>query len=230
MSQNATPGIGTRAFISHNSKDKPFVRTLEADLQANGCTAWVDENQMYAGDSLLQGISTGLQNNDYVLAVFSAHFAASNWAQQEISAAVAMQNSGKGIKVIVLRLDDTPLPALLQGSIYVDFRGDYTAGLNQLLRALTRPVATPIQAPVTLSVDRAKLVAVLNSLDSVSLTSAINHIAGAGAHDIPQQPVPIRVQALLGFAEGAVGPGLNAVASVVVQLFPNTASKIGPFR
>jgi hypothetical protein len=37
-------------FLSHNSKDKPFVRRLSKGLQAHGIRVWVDEAEMQLGD------------------------------------------------------------------------------------------------------------------------------------------------------------------------------------
>ena len=40
-------------FLSHNSKDKPFVRKLADDLRKKGHYVWVDEAEIKVGDSLI---------------------------------------------------------------------------------------------------------------------------------------------------------------------------------
>lgn len=80
----------------------------------------------------------------------------------------------------------------------------------------------PHTPPTRLKVNRSNLVALLDGLDSTSLTSVVNHIDGAARHDNQNQSVPARVQSLLSFAESTVGCGLNEVAHVVMKLFPNT--------
>jgi len=164
-----------------------------------------------------------------VLAIYSAHFKASAWANMELSAVVARQNSGRGTRVIAIRLDDSELPTLLQGNLYVDFRGDYETGLTALLRALGSTAAGQLAPHPGLSVDRSRLVAVLSGLDAVSLSHVVNLIPLAGAYDNPMQSPAMRVAAVLAFAEGAAGPGLNAVAAAVVRQFPHLKDRIGPF-
>jgi hypothetical protein len=49
-----------KAFISHSSVDKEFVRTLKRDLNANGIATWLDEDQLNLGDSLIEKLDAGL--------------------------------------------------------------------------------------------------------------------------------------------------------------------------
>ncbi|MCG9963222.1 toll/interleukin-1 receptor domain-containing protein [Shewanella cutis] len=44
-------------FLSHNHKDKAFVRKLARDIDAHGIKVWIDEAEMKIGDSLVQKIS-----------------------------------------------------------------------------------------------------------------------------------------------------------------------------
>jgi hypothetical protein len=37
-------------FLSHNHKDKPFVRKLALDLEGHGIKYWIDEAEMKIGD------------------------------------------------------------------------------------------------------------------------------------------------------------------------------------
>ena len=41
-------------FLSHNSKDKHFVRKLANDLRRQGFYVWVDEAEIKLGDSLIE--------------------------------------------------------------------------------------------------------------------------------------------------------------------------------
>ena len=47
-----------RAFISHSSKDKKFVRTLKEGLQLNSISTWIDEDEIDFGDSLLEKLDS----------------------------------------------------------------------------------------------------------------------------------------------------------------------------
>lgn len=93
----------------------------------------------------------------------------------------------------------------------------------------TRTVAPTTSVKTSQNVDRGKLIDVLDGMDSNSLTSVITRLPDAGRYDNPNLTVSERVASLVRFAESTVGPGLNAVATVVVQRFPSTKDKIGPF-
>jgi hypothetical protein len=60
------------AFLSHSSKDKPFIRQLAADLTANGIDVWLDEQRIGVGDSIPEQIAQGLAQSDYFLVAISA--------------------------------------------------------------------------------------------------------------------------------------------------------------
>lgn len=58
-------------FLSHNHKDKPFVRRLSERLQAYGIRTWVDEAEMRVGDSLISKIEIAIQEFKYLGVVLS---------------------------------------------------------------------------------------------------------------------------------------------------------------
>ena len=51
-----TPSI----FLSHNHRDKPFVRTLAQDLRAVGAKVWLDEAEIQVGDSIITRFSSAI--------------------------------------------------------------------------------------------------------------------------------------------------------------------------
>jgi predicted peroxiredoxin len=77
--------VGARvAFISHSSKDKPFVRQLAADLVAAGVQIWLDEQRIRVGDSIPERIAQGVAESDFFLVVISADSVKSAWVQKEL--------------------------------------------------------------------------------------------------------------------------------------------------
>lgn len=71
-------------FISHNSKDKPFVRKLASSLRTHNIRCWVDEAEIRFGESLVQKISDAISKIDLVIAVISNNSVYSNWIRQEL--------------------------------------------------------------------------------------------------------------------------------------------------
>jgi len=54
-----------RLFLSHSSKDKPFVRLFCEDLEAAGFKVWLDEVQLRIGDSLPLEIAEAVDKTDF---------------------------------------------------------------------------------------------------------------------------------------------------------------------
>src|SRR6516162_9728741 len=122
----------SKIFVSHSSKDKPFVRKLVEALKKHLLNVWVDEAGLKVGDSLVGKISQALKDADYLVIVLSQASVSSRWVEQELNAALTNQISGKGIVLPVL-LEDCELPMLLRDRLYADFRTDFNVGLQTLL-------------------------------------------------------------------------------------------------
>jgi hypothetical protein len=131
-----------KVFVSHNSKDKPFVRRLVTALEARDVQVWFDEQALGVGDSIVKGISTGLKDADYLLVVLSTNSVKSAWVQTELNAAMMEETSKKGIVVLPAVIDDCEIPILLRDRIYADFRQSFEVGLNGLLRVFAQETDT----------------------------------------------------------------------------------------
>ena len=111
-------------FLSHNHKDKPFVRKLAADLVEKGIQVWIDEAEIKIGDSLIQRISTGIYQMDYLGVVLSPNSVNSRWVQEELEQALHVQISEGYVKVLPLLLVDCQIPGFLRDKAYADFRNE----------------------------------------------------------------------------------------------------------
>lgn len=125
-----------RVFISHSSKDKPFVESLVEQLQHLGVETWFDAHQLQPGDSIVQGIQSGLSDSDYLVLVLSKHSIASRWVQAEFNAAFVRDVEGKGTRIIPIRIDDCEIPPLIADRVYIDFRASFHDGLKRLAERL----------------------------------------------------------------------------------------------
>jgi hypothetical protein len=126
----ATPEI----FLSHSSKDKPFVRRLADDLERKGISVWLDAREMMVGDSLRQKVEEGIKTSAWLGIVISHNSVQSPWVNAELSAGFARELSEGRVFVLPMLIDDCEIPALLRDKIYADFRQDYHGGLEALLR------------------------------------------------------------------------------------------------
>ena len=127
---------GKVAFISHSSKDKPFVRQLAADLSANGIGVWLDEQRIHVGDSLPEKIAQGLASSDYFLIAVSQHSVDSPWVKKELNSALVTEVQRRKVHVLPLKLDGAEMPDAINDKKYADFSTSYKAGVDEFLAAL----------------------------------------------------------------------------------------------
>jgi hypothetical protein len=131
------------AFISHSTRDKPFVRKLAADLVASGVKVWLDEQQILVGDSIPEKIAQGLAESDFFLIVVSANSVDSAWVQKELSSALVHEIERRKVTVLPIKLDGVPMPGTIHDKLYADFSRSYEDGLAKLLQSIrAREVVT----------------------------------------------------------------------------------------
>jgi len=124
------------AFISHSSKDKPFVRQLAADLSSRGIEVWLDEQRIRVGDSIPEKIAQGLAQSDFFLIAVSQHSADSAWVQKELNNALVAEVQRRKVHILPMKLDDAALPAAIADKKYADFSSSYKRGLEEVVSAI----------------------------------------------------------------------------------------------
>ena len=127
-------------FLSHNHRDKPFVRRLGQDLQAEGILVWIDEAEILVGDSLIGKIETGIDGMDYLGVVLSNNSVQSEWVNREVRIALDREINHRRVTVLPILIEECPIPGFLRGKAYADFRSNdnYGAAFQELLRSLKR--------------------------------------------------------------------------------------------
>ncbi len=121
-------------FLSHSSKDKPFVTRLAIDLLNRGIPVWFDKWEMDAGDSLLGSIADGISDTTRLILVLSNNSIGSSWVKRELMIALEKEERAGGIFLLPVRLDDCEIPLLISGRLYADFRDpdSYYESLDRL--------------------------------------------------------------------------------------------------
>jgi len=120
-------------FISHSSKDKPFVRKLAGDLLSAGIRVWVDEQQLLIGDPLPDRIAQGLAESDFFLLVVSENSAGSEWVKRELSVAMVQEIEKKAVTVLPIKIDGAKIPLSISDKVYADFSAGYDDALQRLI-------------------------------------------------------------------------------------------------
>ncbi|MEW8232772.1 MAG: toll/interleukin-1 receptor domain-containing protein [Candidatus Thiodiazotropha endolucinida] len=123
-------------FLSHSSKDKPFIRQLATDLKKNGVGVWLDEQNIAVGDSIVERVGQGLAESDYFILAMSNNSMNSPWVTKELNQALVSEIEQRDVKILPLKLSDCEIPALIKDKKYADFSSQYQSGLNSLLAAI----------------------------------------------------------------------------------------------
>lgn len=134
----------SKVFLSHSSKDKPFVLMLAGDICASGIGVWIDKVEILVGDSLIRKISEGIVESNYVVGCLSSNSVESNWVREELEIAATLGINGTRVVVLPIILDDCTVPTFLAHRLYVDFRQSaiYDQSFRELLRRID-PLALP---------------------------------------------------------------------------------------
>jgi hypothetical protein len=169
MPQNVPPKV----FVSHASEDKDrFVRHFAERLRARGVDAWVDEWEIYPGDSLVDKIfEEGLKEASVVIVVISRFSVDKPWVREELNAGV-VKRINRGGRLIPIVLDDTPVPEVLKNTVWAN-----VSDLNSFDKEFDRIVSTifdhrpkpPLGEPPAYVTARSAAVPGLSDIDTLVL-------------------------------------------------------------
>lgn len=158
--------MSTSVFLSHNHKDKEFVRRLATDIESHGIRVWFDEAEMKIGDSLIQKIREGIDNVDYFAVILSTNSVKAPWVENELDVAMNYQIAGK-IKVLPIILEEVELPSFLVGRLYSNFAT--TESYNIELKRLITSMGVVFNKNVVSPRDGSSLMQSLDSANSIGL-------------------------------------------------------------
>jgi hypothetical protein len=129
-------GHDITVFLSHATPDKEIVRRLATDLVASGVQVWLDEQRILVGDSIVERLSQGLAETDFLVFVATADSVSSEWARRELNSALMSEISRRRVTVLPALFADCELPAIISDKRYADFRTSYNMGFQDLLTAI----------------------------------------------------------------------------------------------
>lgn len=135
-------------FISHSSRDKPFVRKLATALLSDGFPVWLDSWKLELGDSLVDRIFEGIETSSIVLLVVSKDSNESGWVDREVSAALAKERSVGRRFLIPLKIDESQVPPKLEDRLYGDFSDGFSAPMAALTGILEKCGARAVIPPI----------------------------------------------------------------------------------
>jgi len=86
----------SHVFVSHSSKDDPFVKDLRRALESLNIPTWVDSRELAGGSKLEPEVVRAIETARGFLAVLSPNTVNSPWVRKEIQKALAVEQERKG--------------------------------------------------------------------------------------------------------------------------------------
>ena len=113
-----------KVFISHSSKDKPFVRKLKRDLELNYIDSWLDEDELLPGDSLIEKLDSALKNSTHLMIILSPNSVKSDWVQFELENALKYIEEETLAKIIPIYYRKCKIPEVLKPILNIDLTNE----------------------------------------------------------------------------------------------------------
>lgn len=120
-------------FISYAHEDKMMARTLAKGLADKGLKVWIDHNELLAGDSIIEQVSSAVASIDFVCALVSEASRESRWCRQELSLAMTSDIGSGGTTVIPVRMGEVTMPESIADKLYIQLDPeDVTAAVERI--------------------------------------------------------------------------------------------------
>jgi len=126
-----------KIFISHSWNDNDIAKKLAESLKRDGADIWIDYAKVKGGEGLPERISEALDWCDTLLLVWSKSAAESYYVKLEWRCSLDMQKT-----IIPCIIDASPLPGILRGVLYIDFK-NFDNGYEQLLDSIGLEIQKP---------------------------------------------------------------------------------------
>lgn len=123
--------ISEKTIFSYSRDDSEFVLKLAKDLRNAHANIWLDQLDIEAGSHWDMAIETAMKASECVIVVLSPKSVSSFNVMDEVSYALE-----EGKRVVPILFKDCSIPLRLRRLQYIDFRIDYAAGFDQLIKTL----------------------------------------------------------------------------------------------
>ena len=136
--------MGKNIFVSYSRREVGFIDDLVRNLEQVGHEVWLDYRNLIPGKPWQDQIYEGIQKADVILLVVSKASLSSQNVEVEWQHVIEQDK-----RIILLVFEAVHLPEKLEKYEWVDFRGNYKAGLKELLSQIEQPVQETHSVPET---------------------------------------------------------------------------------
>ena len=153
------PVAQAQVFISHAGSDTSQATAVARALEGAGLRVSLDRETLEPGDTFIAFMEEALTESDYCLLLWSRAAAEREWVQLEWQAALYRTVKEARRFLVVGRLEEHPLPALLGPRLSVKLFPGVSPGIDSVIAmcqqdgeaatATARPVGQPARAKLT---------------------------------------------------------------------------------
>jgi hypothetical protein len=118
-----------RCFISHSSKNQDFVEQLHADLDNKGVRNWYAKEDLRLGAKIRPSLDESIRQHEKLLVVLSQESIASDWVEQEIETALAIEREERRPVVLPITIDNAVMQTSTGWPAFIKYTrniGDFT--------------------------------------------------------------------------------------------------------
>jgi hypothetical protein len=111
-------------FLSHNSRDKPWVIGLKNSLETRKVKVWLDKDEIRPGDLFAEALERGIAESKAVALIVSPASMDSGWVKAEYYRALSFATNGK-LQLIPVLYKNAEIPGFLSDRSWVDFSHEH---------------------------------------------------------------------------------------------------------
>lgn len=126
----------SNVFVSHRGNDTREAEHLAEELRDAGHRVWIDKWKIDLGDSIVERINEGLEGATYLVLCYSSSGVQTPWMGREWMSTLARQLNGEGVQILPIMLTGGKPPAILADVKYADLTQEWSAGVDELLKAI----------------------------------------------------------------------------------------------
>lgn len=127
-------------FLSHASADRRASEKIVASLKGHGVGVWYSKTNLRGAQAWHDEIGKALARCDWLIVVLTPASVKSEWVKREVTFALIEKRYRQRIVPVLLKnCRHQKLSWTIAGMQMVDFRGDFQAGLKNLLQVWHLP-------------------------------------------------------------------------------------------
>lgn len=143
----------SKAFISYAQQDQDVAERMARDLSNRGVQTWFSQQEILAGDSILERIREGIRSADYLIVLISKQSKKSAWVEREIVMAHERFGEEAATAIIPVLIDDTPVPPRFSKIRYVDLSQGHAQAINEIVTRIERDCEKKVDLEKVINTD-----------------------------------------------------------------------------